>query len=51
MRRGRHTFARITPLRELRVSCDGRFWGGILAVTVWGSCIVFLIAAVTGRFT
>ncbi|AIA03978.1 hypothetical protein AB0O47_34570 [Streptomyces noursei] len=51
MSRGRHTPPRITPLRGLRVSCDGWFWGGILAVMVWGSCIAFLIMAATGQFT
>ncbi|MGX2997893.1 hypothetical protein JNUCC64_27100 [Streptomyces sp. JNUCC 64] len=35
----------MSRLRGWKVTSDGTFWGGVLALMIWGTCLVLLVMA------
>ncbi|MEU7260737.1 hypothetical protein AB0B21_33770 [Streptomyces rimosus] len=52
MRRARHTMRGKTgALRGWRMTSGGAFWGGLIALMVWGTCIALLVLTATGKLS
>ncbi|MBB5103132.1 putative membrane protein [Streptomyces spectabilis] len=41
----------MSRLRGWRVTHDGAFWGGVLALLTWGTVVALLVMAAAGKLT
>ena len=41
----------MSRLRGWKVTRDGSFWGGVLALLTWGTAVALLVMAAAGKLT